>query len=95
MSLDMAARHDEPPHLMVGNLNRDLLDASVLQAWAKRQEVRLKASGMTWQEWCEKNGISDWSRKKLRVGGKISYMFADAFLTPAGMMPEDLYGWPK
>lgn len=68
-----------------------------LLAWIERHKVRLAVSGTYWTEWCDKNGITEWSRKKLareaKRGGKLSYAFIDQFVTPANLLVEDLYGW--
>ena len=81
-------------HCYVGDMRSDLFPAGPLQQWAERQKIRLAANGSDWHTWCTSHGISEWSRKKVNRGGSISYNLIDMFLTPAGMQPEDLYGWP-
>lgn len=80
-------------------LGEDLYSVGPLNEWIERQQVRVAASGMTWTEWCGRVGIGDWARKKLaretEHGGKISYVFIERFLVPAGLMVEDLYGWER
>jgi hypothetical protein len=78
-----------------GELGQDLYESAVLRDWIDRQKIRLAAKGMTWNEWCNKHGVSDWSRKKLAKDDFISYAIVDHILTPAGMMVEDLYGWSR
>lgn len=87
---------DDSPHLIVGragSLNRAVYDAQVLLDWIERQKIRLVADGTTWTEWCNEKGITEWHRKRVARGGLISYALADSILTPAGLMPEDLYGY--
>ena len=65
-----------------------------LADWVKRQSARLDAAGSSWGDWCDLHGISDSVvRKRILKSEHISYLDVDEILTPAGMRPEDLYGW--
>lgn len=76
-------------------LDKDLYDASILKAWIERQSHRLAVQGGSWKKFCAEGGITEWSQKKLAKSDRISYALIDMFVTPAGMLPEDLYGWEK
>jgi hypothetical protein len=76
-------------------LDEELYDAQVLKRWIERQTHRLKIQGESWKAWCAENGITEWSQKKLSKSDRISYALIDIFVTPAGLMPEDLYGWER
>jgi hypothetical protein len=69
--------------------------SSVLRGWVERQSHRLALQGDSWKKFCSNGGITEWSQKKLAKSDKVSYALIDMFVTPAGLMPEDLYGWER